>query len=231
MKYVAEIPVRIGSKRVIQKNLRLINNKPMVAYSIEAAKESKHLSDIYINSESEILKKLAEEYGVKFYKRKPELAIDSATSDEFNYDFLKNIECDAVVMINPVSPLILPEDIDKAIEYFEKNQLDTLISIKEEKLQTFYQNKPININIDEKLAMTQNIQPVQICAWSVTIWRKESFIKNYDEKGYAVFNGKLGFYPINSLRAIKVSYEEDFRLVEYLIKSKYLSQEPIKYYS
>lgn len=230
MKYVAEIPVRLGSKRVPKKNLRLINGKPMVAYSLEAAKMAQNISEVYINSESEILEKLAKEYDVKFYKRKPELAIDTVTSDEFNYDFLINTNCDALVMVNPVSPLILPEDIDSAIKYFEENKLDTLISIKEERLQTFYLDKPLNININEKLAMTQNINPIQVCSWAVTIWKKTSFIESYGKNGYAVFNGKLGFFPIDPVRALKVSYEEDFKLAEYLIKAKKNNQEEIQYY-
>ena len=229
-KYIAEIPVRLGSKRVPQKNLRLLAGKPMVAYAIEAARKSKLVNDVYVNSESPILEKLANEWGVKYYKRKPELAIDTVTSDEFNYDFLKNNDCDAVVMVNPISPLVTTEDIDNAIIYFEENKLDTLISVKEERLQTFYLNKPVNINIDEKLAMTQNIHPVQICSWAVSIWRKTNFMKSFEEKGFAVFNGKIGLFPINPIRALKISYEEDFQLAEYLIEAQKNKPKEIQYY-
>ncbi len=230
MKYIAEIPVRLGSKRVPKKNLRLINGKPMVAYAIEAAKGSKRISEVFINSESKVLEKLAGELGVKFYQRKPKLAEDTVTSDEFNYDFLMNNECDAVVMVNPVSPLVTSEDVDLAIDTFEKGNYDTLISVKEERLQTFYLGKPLNININEKLAMTQNINPVQIASWAVSIWRKESFIRNYEEKGFAVFNGKLCLFPINPLHALKISYEEDFLLAEMIIASKGAIKKEIKYY-
>ena len=229
-KYIAEIPVRLGSKRVPQKNLRLLAGKPMVAYAIEAARKSKLVNDVYVNSESPILEKLANEWGVKYYKRKPELAIDTVTSDEFNYDFLKNNDCDAVIMVTPISPLVTTEDIDNAIIYFEENKLDTLISVKEERLQTFYLNKPVNINIDEKLAMTQNIHPVQICSWAVSIWRKTSFMKSFEEKGFAVFNGKIGLFPINPIRALKISYKEDFQLAEYLIEAQKNKPKEIQYY-
>ncbi len=231
MKFIAEIPVRLGSKRVPKKNLRLINGKPMVAYAVEAAKASKYLEDVYINSESEILKKLANELGVKFYKRKEELAKDEVTSDEFNYDFLQNNDCDALVMVNPVSPLIEPEDIDNAIEYFLKNDFDTMISVNEVRLQAFYKNEPINIRIDEKLKMTQNILPIQICSWAVTIWKKSSFIESFEKNGFAVFNGKLGFFPLSPLKALKVSYEDDFKLAESIITSRKNKTQKIEYYS
>ncbi|MHC1738578.1 MAG: acylneuraminate cytidylyltransferase [Ignavibacteriaceae bacterium] len=230
MVYVAEIPVRIGSKRVAKKNLRLICGKPLVAYSIEAVKKSKLISDIYLNSESEVFRKIADEYKIKFYKRKSVLAQDRITSDDFNYDFLKSTECDALVMINSVSPLITTKDIDNAIEYFEEGKYDTLLSVKEERLQAFYHNQPINISIKEKLAMTQNIDPVYILSWAISIWRKKTFIDYYNTNGYAVFNGKLGFFKLNSINAIKISYEEDFQLAESILKSRLYNKMDIKYY-
>ncbi len=228
MKYVAEIPARLGSKRVKQKNLRLINGKPMIAYAIEACKNAQKISEVYVNTESDIIAKVGLDYGVKHYKRKPELAEDKVVSDQFNYDFLQNVDCDAVVMVNPVSPLVEAKDIDEAIAYFEANHLDTLISVKNEQLQSFYNGQSLNFNSDGLLPMTQDIQPVQVCVWTVCIWKKETFLKAYEEKGYAVFNGKFGLWPIDPIKSVKVSYEEDFLMAEQLIKARTLSKENYK---
>ena len=192
MRFVAEIPARLGSKRVKMKNLRLIQDKPMIAYAIDACLRSKNIENVYVNTESEEIGKVAEHFGAKHYKRKPELAEDNIVSDQFNYDFLKNIDCDAVVMVNPVSPLVLPEDIDAAIDKFEKDSLDTLVSIKEEKLQSFFKEEAINFDVNKLLPMTQNLDPIQLCVWTVCIWRKETFLKSFEEKGHAVFHGKIG---------------------------------------
>lgn len=231
IKYIVEIPVRLGSKRVPQKNLRLINGKPMVAYAIEASKASKYINETYINSEAEIMEKLAKEYGVCFYQRKSELALDHITQDQFNYDFLCNIETENLVLVNPVSPLVLPEDIDNAIEYYEKNELDTLISVKEEKLQSFYKNEPINFSTNALLPMTQNLSPIQLAAWTVCIWNAKKFKKHYEKDGFAVFVGKYGLYPFDPIRSLKVSTEHDFKLAELYIKSRELTNDnKIKYY-
>lgn len=230
-KYTAEIPVRLGSKRVPKKNLRFINGKPMVAYAIEACKRSKKIEAIYINSESLILKKLALEYGVNFYQRKPELAKDDVTQDQFNYDFLCNMETENLVLVNPVSPLVLPEDIDKAIEYYEENKLDTLISIREEKLQSFYRNSPINFSTKAPLPMTQNLNPIQLCAWTVCIWNAKKFKEHFDKYGFAVFVGNYGLYPFDPIRSLKVSTETDFQLAELYIKSEGLIKDTkVEYY-
>lgn len=231
MKYTAQIPVRLGSKRVPKKNLRLINGKPMVAYAIEASRASKYIDETYINSEAEILKKLANEYEVNFYKRKPELALDYITQDQFNYDFLCNIETENLVLVNPVSPLVLPEDIDNAIDYFEKNKLDTLISVREEKLQSFYKNKPINFSKNALLPMTQNLNPIQLAAWTVCIWNAAKFKTHFEKNGFAVFVGKYGLYPFDPIRSLKVSTEHDFKLAELYIKSRNLDiNTNIEYY-
>lgn len=231
IKYVAEIPARLGSKRVKQKNLRLINGEPMIAYAIKACKDVERISEIYVNTESDLIGQVALDYDVNYYKRKEELSLDSVVSDQFNYDFLKNIECDVLVMVNPVSPLVESEDINKAIDFFEANGFDSMISIKNERLQSFYKDQPLNFNIHGMLPMTQNIDPVQICVWTICIWRKVSFIKAYEKQGYAVFNGKYGFWPIDPLKSIKISYEEDFLLAEKLLKTReYFKHHEVKYY-
>ncbi len=229
VKYVVEIPVRLGSKRVPKKNLRLIDGKPMAAYAVEASKDSKYIDEIYINSEDTILEKFAKEYDVKFYKRKPELALDHITQDEFNYDFLCNIHTENLVLVNPVSPLVLALDIDNAIEYFEKNKLDTLISVKEERLQSFYKNEPINFSTTERLPMTQNLFPIQLAAWTICIWNAKKFKEHFKKHGFAVFVGNYGLYSFDPIRSLKVSTESDFRLAELYLKSKNLHNN-IKYY-
>ncbi|EAI3510296.1 acylneuraminate cytidylyltransferase, partial [Campylobacter coli] len=132
---------------------------------------------------------------------------------------------------NPVSPLIESIDIEEAINFFETNQLDSMISVKDERLQSFYQGKALNFNKDGLLPMTQNIDPIQICVWTICIWRRESFIKAYEKNGYAVFNGKYALWPINPLKSIKISYEEDFLLAEQLLRArKFGKKSEIRYY-
>lgn len=222
-KYVAEIPARIGSQRVKQKNLRLINEKPMIAYSIEACLNSEYVDQIYVNTDNDKIGQVAIDYGVEYYKRNPELCKNHIKQDEFNYDFLLNIDCEAVVMVNPVAPLVEASDIDSAIQYYEENNFDTLITVKNERLHSFYQGESLNFDTNELLPATQDIEPVQVCTWTISIWDKEKFIEEYEKKGFAAFNGKLGLWQIDPIKAVKVSYEEDFIMAEQLIKAREVS--------
>ena len=220
MRIVAEIPARAGSKRVKNKNLRLLNGKPMINYVIEEAKKSKILTDIYVNSDCDEIGKHAKSLGVQFYKRPKELGGDYTTSDEYNYDFIKSIKPDILVQINPVCPLISVSDIDEIVKYFIDNDIDSLVTVKEERLQAFCNDKPINFDINKKLPRTQDISPIQICSWPICVWNTKTFKKHYEKNGHAIFSGKLKLYSLSQSKSIKVSYEEDFKLVEKLIKVK-----------
>lgn len=220
IKIIGEIPARLGSKRIKHKNLKLLNGKPLITYAINAAKNATTLSEVYVNTESDLIGKIAIANKVKYYKRKAELAEDFVVSDEFNYDFIKNIKPDILVMINPVSPLITGSDIDERVNFFLKNDFDTLITVREEKLQAFCEDKAINFSPTGQLPRTQDIPPIQLCSWAICIWRAKTFMEAFETKGYAVFSGKVNLYPINPLKAIKISTEEDFALAEALLRYK-----------
>jgi CMP-N,N'-diacetyllegionaminic acid synthase len=227
-KYVAEIPARIGSQRIKQKNLRLIDGKPMIAYSIEACKNTNKIDKIFVNTDNDKIGQVAYDYDVEFYRRDSKLCCNNTKQDEFNYDFLLNVDCEYLVMVNPVAPLVESFDIENAINYFEENNFDSLITVKNEQLHSFYQNEALNFEKNELLPATQDIDPVQICTWTICIWKKESFLKAYERDGYAAFNGNLGLWVIDPIKAIKVSYEEDFIMAELLIKARGISKNEVK---
>ncbi len=217
-RYVAQIPARIGSKRVKMKNLRLMNNKPMIQYAIDACQLVDSIGRVFVNTDSDIIGNFAESIDADYYPRKPELANDNAKQDEFNYDFLKNIDCEAMIMVNPVSPLVEADDIRAAIEKFEHDKLDTLIACRQERLHSFFEGEPLNFNSQGKLPATQDISAVDICTWTVCIWRKSTFIESFEKHGYAAFSGKVGLFPISPINTLKVSYEADFQLAEHIMR-------------
>ena len=218
MNIIAEIPARKGSQRVKNKNMRLLAGKPMIRYAIDAAKNSKYLSAVYVNTDSEEIGQYAEDSGVRYYKRKAHLASDTATSDDYNYDFLLGTGADVLVQVNPVCPFVTADLIDRVLNYFNKNELDSLVTVREEKFQAFYNGKAVNFDINQQLPRTQDLTPIQLCAWPVCVWRRNSFIQSYDKHNHAVFNGNLGLFPVSFLEGIKISYEEDFVLAEKLLR-------------
>ena len=220
---IAHIPARGGSKRVPGKNLRPLAGKPLLSYSVEAAISCKELSTLYVNTDSDEIASLAEKLGVSVYRRKPELASDGTTSDEFNMDIIDALAPDTLLMINPVCPLIEASDIQAAVDVFRAEGVDTLISVSETRMQCFYGNSPINIDIDSRLAATQHNEPVQVCNWAITIWDARKYKERFQKLGYAVFGERRKLFPISPLKAVKISTEEDFQIAELLIKARNIS--------
>ncbi len=228
-----QIPARAGSKRVRAKNLRLLNGKPLISYAIECALDANLFDEIYVNTDSADLAALGRKHGVLVHDRDPKNASDTATGDDFTEEFIRAIQPDTLVMISPVCPLLIPEDIHNAIEQFRESDCDTLITCDTTKMQTFCSEQAVNIDCSMPLAPTQQNPEIKVLNWAVTIWDAKAFMSRYatNKSGYLGINRLL--MPINPARAIKISTEEDFNMVELLVKARSLSleQNEPKYWS
>lgn len=219
-KIVLHIPARGGSKRVPKKNMRFMDGKPMISYTIEASINSKVTNNLYVNTDSKEIREFVEgHYGeFKVYLRDKKLSDDNSTSDEFNIDIIKTLNVDTLIMVNPVCPLITSDDISKALQEYLNSDCDTLITSSSTKMQTFCNGNPVNIDTNGKLKPSQDNDIVQTLNWGVTIWDAKSFKHRMDKLGYASLGGKLNLFDINPLNAIKVSEEKDFILAEKILK-------------
>jgi CMP-N-acetylneuraminic acid synthetase len=217
MNIVAEIPARAGSQRVKNKNMRLLDGKPLISYAIQAAKSSKLLTDIYVNSDSDEIGEFGTRHGIRYYKRPDYLGGDNYTSDDYNYDFFKVNQPDILVQVNPVCPFVTGKDIDEIVQSFLDNDRDSLVTVREEPFQAFCDGIPINFDVDKRLPRTQDILPILLCAWPVCVWKKDTFMNSFEKNGHAVFSGNLELYPVSFLTGLKISYEKDFALAEKLM--------------
>ena len=224
-KIYAHIPARGGSKRVPAKNLRLLCGKPMIGYAIECAKQSGIFHDIFVNTDSDDIAALAESYNVNVYRRDAWLASDEAKGDDFTADFIKKMKPDILVMINPVCPLIEPHDVIAAVEAFQASDCDTLITCEETQMQTFCDEKPVNIDLATGLVQTQKNPIIKILNWAVTIWNPDAFMDTYNKNGSGYIGTKRYLMPIDPSKSLKISHEEDFRMAELLIQAKSLIAE------
>ncbi|MZI95801.1 hypothetical protein F9817_21690 [Vibrio sp. CAIM 722] len=230
-KIVVLIPARAGSKRVKAKNLRIIAGKPLLSYSISTALDVSQVSEVYVNSDSEAMLKLAERCGARCYQRDPVLASDTATGDEFAADFMRNVEADTVIMLNPVCPLLKSNQVIDAIEQYQNSDCDTLISCDSTQMQVFFENVGVNISTSEMLRPTQENTPVKTLNWAVTIWDKHKFLEHYNNNGYAYLGVNRLLFEIPPLSGIKISHEQDFEICEAILNSRNIeTQEEIKYW-
>lgn len=233
MKIIAMIPARMGSKRIKNKNIRFLGNKPLICHILDNAKKSKLIKEIYINSESKIFDDIAKDNNVNFYKRKKYLSSDKATNDEFAADFLENVECDILIQLLPTSPFLDSETIDKFIKYMVKNKLDTLISTKEIKIECLFKGKSLNFDKKKHTPPSQLLNPVDAYACGIMGWRKNNYLKNMKKFDCAYHGGigKVGYYKLKGDCLIDIDNEEDFDLANHVYRSKNNIKIKPNYYS
>ena len=135
MKKVAIIPARSGSKGLPNKNILLLGDKPLIAYSIEAAINSKEFEKVIVTTDSLEYKDIAEKYGAEVIMRSEKLSNDTATSFMVIEDVLNklNIPCDCFMLLQPTSPFRNENHIKESIELFEQNsdKFNFLVSMEE----------------------------------------------------------------------------------------------------
>lgn len=138
MQILAFIPARSGSKRIPNKNIKLLSGKPLIAYTIEAAKRSKRINRIVVSTDSEEIATVAKQFGVEVPFLRPEsISRSHSTEMEFFEHALdwfsknENYEPDFIVLLYPTSPFRKPESIDKAVEVMlEHQEADSLRSVR-----------------------------------------------------------------------------------------------------
>lgn len=133
-KVIAIIPARGGSKRLPKKNIKKLNGKPLINWTIESALESSYIDKIVVSTDDSRIEEISQSVkkGV-VVKRPKELASDVASTYDVVKYVLENqvssVEYDYVIILQPTSPLRTTIDIDAAIKKIEENQADAIISM------------------------------------------------------------------------------------------------------
>ena len=120
------IPARGGSKGIKKKNIRSIAGKPLIAWTIEAARESKFLDRIVVSTEDAEIANVAREWGAEVIDRPVELATDTATTLSVLQDLIQKIPADIVVLLQCTSPVRTPGLIDRCIGKYRKSGADAV---------------------------------------------------------------------------------------------------------
>ena len=134
-KILVVIPARGGSKGIPRKNIRLLNNMPLISYVIGAAKSSQYVDDVVLTTDDSEIALIAEKFGASVVRRSHDLSEDNVPLDPVVYNAmiqkekLAFDEYDIVITLQPTSPLIRSSTLDKAIEKFEDFSVDSVISV------------------------------------------------------------------------------------------------------
>lgn len=145
MKVLCIIPARRDSKGIPGKNWKLLNNVPLVGYSIEVAKQSNDIDEICVSTNSEQVIEIAtKKYQLSVpFIRPEELSLDTTSSHDVLIHAIEHYESqgktyDAILLLQPTSPFRKVEFINECIELFKKSDCDMVVSVCETPLNPYY---------------------------------------------------------------------------------------------
>lgn len=214
------IPARGGSKGIPRKNLRFINNKPLISWIIDTAKRISY-ADVVVSTEDSDIKKVASIFSVPVIKRPKYLSEDNVPLDPVIIHALKVAEkqkekiYDVVITLQPTTPLLKVETLKKAIAYFNKKNIDTLISCIEKRHLFWIRDNQGKYNPFYKERQNrQLLSPIFEETGSFLICRRETLIKG------SRIGKKVDMFPIGFEESVDIDNCIDWITAESLIKRR-----------
>lgn len=199
-------PARGGSKGIPRKNIKTIAGKPLIAWTIEAAQNSKLLDRYIISTEDKEIATVSRKYGTEVLDRPVELATDEASTISVLQHAIKCIPSDIVVLLQATSPIRSPGLIDECIREFIENEYDSLA--------TGFICKYVEYGKNE--LRRQNIKGFFYDDGNVYV-TKANLIKKGDRYGK-----KIGKKIISKWENVDIDDEVDFWIAEKILRDRKL---------
>lgn len=223
--FLAIIPARSGSKGIFNKNIKMMNHKPLMAHTIEACRKASIFDEIIVSTDSMDYAKIAQDYGASVpFLRPTELATDEATTIDVILHVLKEMSdlgktFEYFMLLQPTSPLRNETHIlESAKLLFEKNA-DSVISICKLEHPTnlnvkFHNNGYLDVPYqDKKMVRRQEISQEYRINGAIYLTNTAFFLNNNN-----FYSGKTYPFLMDALNSIDIDEEFQFSIAEYIIK-------------
>lgn len=222
---LAIIPARGGSKGIPRKNIRLLNGKPLLAYTIEQARQTPAISRVVVSTDDPEIGAVAQQYGAEVVWRPAEISGDTASSESallHVLDYLaqtEGYEPELVVFLQCTAPLTLAEDISGTIQVLLDQQADTALAVVPFHYFLWkYDGKgdAIGINHDKhERLLRQQQDPQYLEAGAVYVMRTSGF-----RQAKHRFFGKTALYVMPAERRLEIDEPVDFKIAEVLLAGR-----------
>lgn len=220
LKILAVIPARGGSKGIPRKNIRLMHGKPLISYAIHNALNCEKITDCVVTTDDAEISSIAHMYGSETVNRDSKLAADAVTLDPVVYDAVLQMEAkkkytyDIVVTLQPTSPLMRVETLNKAIHQFLKENTDSMISVvNKPHLSWKKDNKNIVPNYEKRLNR-QELPPNYMETGAFFITKREFVLPN------SRLGENISVFEVPQQEAIDIDSVEDWIVSESLLNRK-----------
>ena len=217
-KICSVILARGGSKGLKNKNLREVNFKPLIYWSIKKSLESKLINKTYVSSDSKEILNYSEKIGASLIERPFKYATDNSSSEIAWLHAAKKLEHDAdiIVGIQPTSPIRDGKDFDHALKKFIKCKYDSLFTALRINDYFVWEKKGTNLKANynyKKRPRRQNIKNKFLENGSFYIFKTKKFLINSHR-----FFGKIGTFIMPEIRSIDINSKNDLKIAEEIYK-------------
>ncbi|MBM3503020.1 MAG: acylneuraminate cytidylyltransferase family protein [Alphaproteobacteria bacterium] len=222
-RYLALIPARGGSKGVPGKNIRLIAGRPLVAWTIEQARQSSAIDRVVVSTDSPEISDVARNWGADVpFMRPASLATDQASTESAMIHAVEELATagykpDAIVLLQATSPIRRPGTIDRAIAEFERQSADSILSVCQNNHFFWrYPHAPEALYDYHRRPRRQDIAP-QDRWWretgSLYVTKTDLLLATKNRLG-----GKIGLFEMEEDESYEIDSLTDFQVLEALIQ-------------
>lgn len=223
-KNVAFIPVRGGSKSIPYKNIKEINGKPLVYWSAKAANDCEYIDKVYICTENECIKNVVNNFikaenlkKISVIDRSEQSARDTASTEEVMLEFASKYSFENIILLQATSPLVSSEDINNAFTTFNKENIDSVLSVVRQKRFIWKQKneeiyEPLNYDVYNR-PLRQEFEGFFVENGAVYITSKDKLIESRNR-----VSGNIAVVEMNEKTYFEIDEPEDWLIVEGLMK-------------
>lgn len=227
-KIIAIIPARKGSKGFPNKNISVLDSKPLIVHTIESAIKSTKIDEIVVSTDDERVKKIAIKYSeVRLLDRPKNLAEDDSSINDVILNIIEsenNIDIDSddlLILLQPTSPLRNSKHISESIEMFKNSSSDSLISATATPHPIGWMFKKNKNNYVKFLSESEGFKKRRQDFGKTYIPNGAIYISScyFFKKNKSFFGKRTIFYEMSQESSVDVDSEMDLNLIR-LIKRK-----------
>lgn len=220
---ICVIPVRLGSKGIPKKNIKMFHGKPLLFYAINAAKKSQYIDDIVISSDGNEILDICKKYsGVELILRDKILSTDKSSSISVAVDALlkseqkNNTVYRIIIIVQVTNPLVLPEDINGTIKLLVDSGTDSCFSVT--KFENFTPNKFLKMKENKLVPYYNNVSGIARQDLGTSFLRNGSCYAFTRTRilSKSPWGGKVMGYITPRERHIDIDDHFDFELAEFM---------------
>jgi len=211
-KLVAVVPVRAGSQRVKDKNIKPFAGSNLLTLKLQTLKNVPNIDRVIVNSDSNDMLEIAMDNRVSTHKRDGYFASSECNNSEYFQHIAEVTDADYIMYAPVTAPLVSKETYFACIDKFMNSDINNLVTVSDVKHHMWLDGKPLNYD-PKNAPNSQDLPDIVSINYGICIISKEDMIKNRN-----IVTENPYFYKLDEIESIDIDTEFDFMVAEHIYK-------------